>query len=130
MPPITDYVQNVPDVGQPATERTETWVMFDGSNIYIAARCDDSAPPSEWVANEMRRDSRQLRQNDTFGLMLDTFYDRRNGLTFYTNPLGAIADFETTNEGNRTATGTRCGTCGPAGSTVAGRSRWRFRSSR
>ena len=48
----------------------------------------------------MRRDSRQLRQNDTFGLMLDTFYDRRNGLTFYTNPLGAIADFETTNEGN------------------------------
>ena len=100
MPPITDYVQNVPDVGQPATERTETWVLFDGSNLYIAARCYDSAPSSEWVADEMRRDSRQLRQNDTFGLMLDTFYDRRNGLTFYTNPLGAIADFETTNEGN------------------------------
>ena len=100
VPPITDYVQNVPDVGQPATERTETWVLFDGSNLYIAARCYDSAPSSEWVADEMRRDSRQLRQNDTFGLMLDTFYDRRNGLTFYTNPLGAIADFETTNEGN------------------------------
>ncbi len=100
VPPITDYVQNVPDVGQPATERTETWVLFDGSNLYIAARCYDSAPSSEWVADEMRRDSRQLRQNDTFGLMLDTFYDRRNGLTFYTNPLGAIADFEITNEGN------------------------------
>ena len=60
----------------------------------------DSAPPSEWVANEMRRDTRQLRQNDTFAVILDTFYDRRNGVAFYTNPLGAIADFAITNEGN------------------------------
>ncbi|MDP6580762.1 MAG: DUF5916 domain-containing protein [Vicinamibacterales bacterium] len=103
VPAITDYIQNVPDVGQPATERTESWVMFDGSNIYVAARCYDSAPPSEWVANEMRRDGQVLRQNDTFGIMLDTFYDRRNGLMFYTTPLGALADFEISNEGSPNA---------------------------
>ena len=60
----------------------------------------DSAPPSAWVANEMRRDTSQLRQNDTFAVILDTFYDRRNGVAFYTNPLGALADFALTNEGN------------------------------
>ena len=48
----------------------------------------------------MRRDTAQLRQNDTFAVILDTFYDRRNGVAFYTNPLGALADFALTNEGN------------------------------
>ena len=100
VPAITDFIQQSPDEGAPATERTEAWIMFDQDNIYAAARIWDSAPPSEWVANEMRRDTRQLRQNETFAVVLDTFYDRRNGVAFYTNPLGAIADFALTNEGN------------------------------
>jgi hypothetical protein len=48
----------------------------------------------------MRRDTNQLRQNDTFGVVFDTYYDRRNGVMFYTNPLGALAEFQITNEGN------------------------------
>jgi hypothetical protein len=98
--PISGLIQNIPDVGQPATELTEAWVLFDDEHIYIAALCYDTAPPSQWVANEMRRDASDLRQKDAFGVMLDTFYDRRNGVNFYTNPLGGLADFETTNEGN------------------------------
>ena len=100
MPAITGFIQQSPDEGAPATEETEAWILFDADNIYVAARVWDSAPPSQWVANEMRRDTRQLRQNDTFAVILDTFYDRRNGVAFYTNPLGAIADFQITNEGN------------------------------
>jgi hypothetical protein len=86
LPAIGDFVQSLPKEGAPSTERTEAWVMFDEDNMYVAARCWDSAPPSEWVANEMRRDTNQLRQNDTFGVMFDTFHDRRNGFVFYTNP--------------------------------------------
>ena len=100
VPAITGFIQQSPDEGAPATEETEAWILFDADNIYVAARVWDSAPPSQWVANEMRRDTRQLRQNDTFAVILDTFYDRRNGVAFYTNPLGAIADFQITNEGN------------------------------
>ena len=100
LPAITGFIQQAPNEGAPATEKTEAWILFDADNIYVAARVWDSAPPSEWVANEMRRDTRQLRQNDTFAVILDTFYDRRNGVAFYTNPLGAIADFAITNEGN------------------------------
>ena len=100
LPPVSDFLQSGPGEGDPATERTEVWIVFDDDNVYVSARNWDSAPESEWVANEMRRDTNQLRQNDTFGVMFDTFYDRRNGVMFYTNPLGALAEFAITNEGN------------------------------
>lgn len=98
VPPITGFFQMEPQEGAPASQPTDVWVMFDDSNVYVSARCWDSAPESQWVANEMRRNTAQLRQNDTFGVMFDTFYDRRNGYFFYTNPLGARADRYYTDE--------------------------------
>ena len=100
VPAISGFIQLTPDFGAAATERTEVWILFDETNVYVSARLWDSAPESQWVANEMRRDTAQLRQNDTFAVLFDTFYDRRNGVLFYTNPLGARADAQFTNEGN------------------------------
>ncbi len=100
VPPVSDLVQTLPHEGQPATEKTDAWVMFDENNLYLSCRCWDSAPPSEWIANEMRRDTNQLRNNDIFGALFDTFHDKRNGFNFYTNPLGARADQIVTDEGN------------------------------
>ena len=100
---ITGFIQNVPDEGAPATEKTEAWILFDEQNIYVGGRVWDSAPPSEWVANEMRRDANQLRQNDNFSVVFDTFYDRRNGVAFQTTPLGALSDYAITNEGGYNA---------------------------
>ena len=97
---ISGFVQLMPDEGAPATEKTEAWIAFDAANIYVSARLWDSTPPAGWVANEMRRDTRQLRNNDSFWVAFDTFHDRRNGVAFYTNPLGALGDFAITNEGN------------------------------
>jgi len=94
------FIQTLPREGEPATERTEAWVMYDENYIYVSGRNWDSAPPEQWTANEMRRDTNQLRQNDMFGVLLDTFHDRRNGYNFYTNPLGGIADQAVTDEGN------------------------------
>ena len=100
VPAIDDFIQQEPDEGAPGTERTEVWILFDTDNIYVAGRVWDSAPPAAWVANEMRRDTSQLRENDTLWVAFDTFNDRRNGVAFYTNPLGALGDFQITNEGN------------------------------
>ena len=97
---IGDFIQQLPDEGAPSTERTEAWVFFDESNVYVSARVWDSVPESQWVANEMRRDSFQLVQNDRFGAMIDTFYDRRNGVVFMVNPIGGFFDFELTGEGS------------------------------
>ena len=100
VPPITGLIQQLPDPGAPATERTDVWILFDETNVYVSARVWDSAPESRWIANEMRRDTRQFRQNDTITAFFDTFYDRRNGFNFSTNPLGARSDAQFTNEGN------------------------------
>ena len=100
VPAIDDFIQQEPDEGAPASERTEAWILFDAENVYVAARLWDSAPPGAWVANEMQRDTPQLRENDSFWVAFDTFNDRRNGIAFYTNPLGALGDFAITNEGN------------------------------
>ena len=100
VPPVSDFVQQFPDEGAPATEKTEAWIMFDETNLYVSGRVWDSAPSSEWVMNEMRRDTTQGRQNDIIVLMLDTFYDQRNGVSFYTNAAGGFGEFQITNEGN------------------------------
>lgn len=97
--PFGGFLQVAPRYKEPSTERTDVWVMYDTENIYVAARLWDSAPPERWIANELRRDTNQLRQNDHFGVMFDTFYDRRSGFMFYTNPLGALADYSVIDEG-------------------------------
>jgi hypothetical protein len=91
VPPIDGFIQQEPHEGQPATEPTDVWVFFDEKNLYIAARCHDS-DVAHLVANEMRRDAFAIFQNDNFGVLLDTFHDRRNGFLFYTNPLGGLVD--------------------------------------
>ena len=89
--PVTDFIQQEPDEGASATEQTEVWVLFNNETVYVAARCWDSQP-SRMVANEMRRDSYAMYGNENFAVLLDTFYDRRNGFSFMTNPLGGLFD--------------------------------------
>jgi hypothetical protein len=101
--PIADFIQTYPAENGTPTERTEAWIFFDDDQLYVSARLWDSAPPDKWTANEMRRDTSQLRQNDHFGISLDTFHDRRNGYFFYANPLGARADSYMTDETNNNA---------------------------
>ncbi len=101
--PITDFIQTLPLANATPTERTEAWVSYDATQVYVSARVWESAPPDKWVVNEMRRDTSQLRQNDHFGVAFDTFHDRRNAFFFYANPLGARADSYMTDESNNNA---------------------------
>jgi len=36
---ITEFIQQEPQTGAPATERTEAWVLFDDNYLYLACRC-------------------------------------------------------------------------------------------
>ena len=91
VPGAGDFVQQLPRENEPATEATEFWVFFDDRNLYISARCSDSHPDRE-VATEMRRDDNGIANNESISIVLDTFYDRRNGFFFQTGPLGTIRD--------------------------------------
>ncbi|MGH9335434.1 MAG: DUF5916 domain-containing protein, partial [Vicinamibacteria bacterium] len=91
VPSVSGFIQQDPHEGEPATEDTEMWVLFDDDNIYVAARCWDSRPELI-VANEMRRDNTGLYDNDNFAVLFDTFHDRRNAFIFHINPLGGLLD--------------------------------------
>ena len=97
--PFGGLIQVTPRYGEEQTERSDVWITYDDTHIYLSCRCWDSAPPDEWIINELRRDTNGLRQNDHIGAMFDTFYDRRSGFGFYTNALGARADYSVVDEG-------------------------------
>ena len=98
VPAVSDFIQQEPLEGQLASEQTEVWVFFDDDTLYVGARCWDSQP-ERMVVNEMRRDHANIYQNENFTVLLDTFYDRRNGYYFQTNPLGALRDQAVSDEG-------------------------------
>ena len=79
--PASDFIQEDPDVGAPATERTEIWVMYDDETVYGGGRMWESEPV-RMIANEMRKDSPMVFQNESLTIAFDTFYDRRNGVAF------------------------------------------------
>ena len=97
-PPFGDFIQLVPVADAPSSERSDVWLSYDDANVYVTCRCWDSSPPEEWVVNELRRDAVGLRNNEHFGVMFDTFYDRRSGFMFYANELGARTDYAVVDE--------------------------------
>ena len=97
VPPARGFTQQEPREGEPATEDTQVWVFFDEANLYISARCWDSQP-SRMVSYEMRRDHRDILDNENFTVVIDTFQDRRSGYYFQTNPLSALRDQQVTDE--------------------------------
>ena len=96
-PPVSGFVQSEPKEGAAATEDTEVRLAYDADSLYIAAYCHDRDPGKLMVA-ALRKDFKEDEQ-DSFGIALDTFKDRRNGYIFYTNPEGAKADQQFANEG-------------------------------
>jgi hypothetical protein len=95
--PISDFIQVEPIPDAPATEKTEVWILFDSDNVYVSMRATES-DPSRMIANEMRRDSFNILQNDNFFFGFDTFYDKRNSFGFQFNPLGGRMDGQVSNE--------------------------------
>ena len=94
---IGDFVQQEPAEGELTTEKTEVWLLFDDRNIYVSARCWDSEPDRD-VANEMRRDGPSTNDNESFGVVFDTFHDRRNGFLFQVTLAGGLFDGYITDE--------------------------------
>jgi hypothetical protein len=99
---ITGFIQQEPQEGQPATEKTEAWILFDDVNLYICARNWDSHPERE-IANELRRDNGNILGNENFTFVIDPLHDRRNGYLFQTNSLGALRDMTVTDDQQNSA---------------------------
>lgn len=94
---ISDFVQQEPVEGSPASERTEVRILHDAEAIYIGAWLYDSEA-DRILAGERRRDA-SMGQSDAFLVILDTFRDQQNGFVFGTHPGGIEYDGQVVNEG-------------------------------
>ncbi len=98
--PARDFYQQVPEEGAPTTEPTEVRFLYDDEDLYVGARLYDS-DVDQVVTNELTRDF-SYRDGDAFSLVLDTFHDKRNTVSFATNPAGAKRDLQTYDDGRQT----------------------------
>ena len=102
--PVVDrFLQQEPQEGEPATDRTEVRMLFDAGHLYIGVKAYTSIGVT---ATEMRRDADRLFDEDNFQVILDTFHDSRNGYMFLTTPLGAKLEQQIFDEGEGGGRGT------------------------
>ncbi len=93
----SNFVQQRPALGQPATENTEIRFLYTEDALYIGVICFDSEP-DKIVDTQSRRDG-NLNDSDSILIILDTYLDKQNGFLFGTNPSGIQYDAQILTEG-------------------------------
>ena len=99
--PIGNLVQVIPREGEAPRERTEVRVLVDDNALYFGIICYDQDPASI-IATQMTRDA-NLSVDDNITIVLDPFFDQRNGFLFRINPAGARADGQISNNAEFTS---------------------------
>lgn len=91
--PLTTYV---PDAGNEPSERSDIRIGYTDDHLYVGAWLYDSRPDGIRV-NSYQRDDMSTG-NDIFGIVLDTFNNNENALSFFTTPAGIRTDFTVLND--------------------------------
>ncbi len=87
-----DFVQIDPDQDKPARFATVVKVLYDKDNLYFGVICYDPLGKKGVRVKDLKRDF-DVANNDVFGIGIDAFNDKRNNITFATNPYGAQKDY-------------------------------------
>src|SRR5579859_6430277 len=88
---VTGFIQNMPNDGEPATQRTHVWIGHTKSTLYFVFACFDDHP-GEIRGHLTRREAFTNQSDDSVSVLLDPFQDRRKGVLFSVNPAGVQAD--------------------------------------
>ncbi|HWQ03623.1 MAG TPA: DUF5916 domain-containing protein, partial [Candidatus Nitrosotenuis sp.] len=92
---VTEFSQHRPSDSKPASERTEAYLGYDGTNLYAIFICFDSEPHklrARLVSRENFVTPGADMLDDGVSISLDTFNDRRRGYLFEINPFGVQYD--------------------------------------
>jgi hypothetical protein len=92
---IGDLIQVLPKEGESPSEKTDVRVLVDGEALYFGITCFDRTP-SAIIATQLTRDA-DLDVDDNISVVIDPFFDHRNGFFFDINPAGARADGQISN---------------------------------
>lgn len=86
---INELYQREPKPGEPVSEKTEFYFLYDHNNLYVGIHCFDN--PKKITAKELARDV-SLGEDDRVQVILDTYLDGRSGYWFQIGPRGSIGD--------------------------------------
>ncbi|MFC1492542.1 DUF5916 domain-containing protein [candidate division KSB1 bacterium] len=84
-----DFIQMDPVEGDPASEKTEVYIIYDDENLYIGVKCFDTDPDN--IKNNIEGRDGDI-ESDYIALCFDTFHDHLNAFSFGTNPAGTKFD--------------------------------------
>ncbi len=93
--PIGELVQVLPKQGDAPSEKTEVRVLVDKDAIYFGVICFDRNPAAI-ISTQLTRDA-DLEVDDNISVVIDPFFDQRNGFFFNINPAAARADGQISN---------------------------------
>lgn len=88
--PASNFIQQDPENGAPATEQTEVRIIYNPDALYMGVTCLDSEP-EKWLGYQRRRDE-FLQSDDRFMWNIDTFNNGQSGYFFEMNPSGLMGD--------------------------------------
>jgi hypothetical protein len=86
---LTTFIQQHPNDGAPATERTEIWFARTTSALYFVFVCYDHNVGA--IRGHLAR-RENILNDDYVSVFLDPFQDRRKAILFSVNPAGVQAD--------------------------------------
>lgn len=101
--PETQFTQNTPNDGMPASQQTELRLAYTDDAIYVAFVCHEE-DPGQIIVSDARRDS-NLNETDSVKFILDTYRDEQNGFVFGTNPAGMEYDAQLSKGGTGSSFG-------------------------
>ena len=96
--PYTDFTQQDPTEGAPASERTEVRLMV-GRGTRLRRRSSASTATRRRSSCRSRGATRRSTDTDSVIMIFDTFNDNQNAFVFGTNPLGIEYDGQVAREG-------------------------------
>ncbi len=89
-PVLTDFIQNSPSPGSPASSKSEVRILYDNTAIYVGAYLFDD--PSLIRKQFTARDGEQMRDVDYFSVFFDTYHDKQNGFQFLVTTANVQSD--------------------------------------
>jgi len=93
---IFPLIMHSPNFGAEPTELSEVMLGYTQEYLWVGARLF-SKDPENITSTSKKRDERS-RNSDQFGIVLDTYDDNENALSFFTMPTGARIDYTVSND--------------------------------
>ncbi|MBN1415866.1 MAG: carbohydrate binding family 9 domain-containing protein [Bacteroidales bacterium] len=91
-------IMHSPVYGEEPTERTVMKIAYDNAFLYLSGIFDYKDPKNIRAFGKKR--DYTMPSCDWFGIILDSFYDRENAVSFWTNPNGLRTEGTIKNDNN------------------------------